>query len=160
MSNMNNQIGFYIPLVSNTQLNQSLLKILNDISDNYNTILFNSQYDFIDQTTRKFSVLHCNQSKYFYGILFAFDIDSVSIIHSFPAPNKKVFVTSEIFWKNKTYPAKISQDLLDSEIDIVTYDNKAYDLYDICFKKPIFNMTNGLTSEDFLNVINSLCPVE
>jgi len=160
MTNMNNQIGFYIPLVSNTPLSQGLIKILNDISNKYNTILFNSQYDIIDMVPRKFSVLHCNQSNYFYGILFAFDIDSVSIIHSFPAPNKKVFVTSEIFWQNKTYPAKISQDLLDNEIDIVTYDNKAYDLYDICFKKPIFNMTNGLTSEDFLHVVDSLCSVE
>lgn len=157
MSNMNNQIGFYIPLISNTTLSQSLLKILNNISNNYNTILFNSQYDFIDHDPRKYSVLHCNQSKYFYGMLFAFDIDSVSIIHSFPAPSKKVFVTSEIFWQNKTYPAKMSQDLIMNDIDVVTYDQKAYDLYDICFKKPVFNMTNGLTSEDFLNVIDSLC---
>lgn len=153
---MNNQIGFYLPLISNTDTSQTLVKILNSLSDKYNTILFNSQYDFIDKETRKFSILHCNQSKYFYGILIAFDIDSISIIRSFPAPNKKIFVTSDIFWQNKSFPAKISQDLLIGDIDIVTYDNRIYDLYDICFKKPIYNMNNGLTSEDFINVVDSI----
>lgn len=153
---MNNQIGFYFPLLSNKTLDNSIVEILNNISYKYNTILFNSQYDIIDQSTRKFSVLHCNQAKYFYGILFAFDINSVSVINTFPAPHKKVFVTSEIFWQNKTYPSKVWQDLVLNDIDIIAYDTKVYDLYDICFKKPIFNMNNGLTSEDFLNVIDSI----
>jgi hypothetical protein len=156
MSKMNNQIGFYIPLVSNTQLSQQIINVLNNISSKYNTVLFNSQYDFIDQEPRKFSVLHCNQSKYFYGILFAFDINSISIIDHFPAPHKKIFVTSDIFWQNKTYPAKVSHDLIMNNIDVITYNSKAYDLYDICFKKPLINMNNGLTSEDFLNVVDSI----
>lgn len=153
---MNNQIGFYIPLISNTEMSQSLVRVLNSLSDKYNTILFNSQYDFVDQEARKFSILHCNQSKYFYGTLAAFDIDSVSIIRSFPAPHKKIFVTSDIFWKNKSFPAKIAEDLILGDVDIITYDNKAYDLYDICFKKPVYNMDNGLTSEDFINVVDSI----
>lgn len=157
---MNNQVGFYLPLISNTPASQNIIAVLNSISSKYNTILFNSQYNFIDRELRKFSVLHCNQSKYFYGALFAFDIDSVSIIRSFPAPKKKIFVTSEIFWKNKTYPAKISQDLILDDIDIMTYDSKIYDIYDICFKKPIINMNNGLTTEDFINVIDSIFSAE
>lgn len=153
---MNNQVAFYLPLVSNTEASRNLVKILNNISSKYNTILFNSQYDFIDQEPRRFSVLHCNQSKYYYGILFAFDINSLSIIDHFPAPHKKIFVTSDIFWQNKTYPAKVSYDLIMNDIDIVTYDPKIYDLYNICFKKPLINMSNGLTSEDFVNVIDSV----
>lgn len=153
---MNNQIGFYLPLISNTETSQNLIRILNNLSDKYNTILFNSQYDFIDQEARKFSILHCNQSKYFYGILAAFDIDSVSIIRSFPGPHKKLFVTADIFWQNKSFPAKIAENLIMDDLDIVTYNTRAYDLYDICFKKPAYNMVNGLTSEDFINVVNSL----
>jgi hypothetical protein len=157
---MNKQIGFYLPLISNTAMSQNVIKVLNDISDQYNTILFNSQYDFIDNELRKFSVLHCNQSKYFYGLLFAFDIESVAVIRSFPAPAKKIFVTSEIFWKNKNHPAKMSQDLIMNDIDIITYSSEAYDIYNICFKKPILNMDNGLVSGDFTNVIDSILSAE
>lgn len=153
---MNNQIGFYIPVIHNTEVHNAIIRILNKISEKYNTILFNSQYDAIDVEPRRFGVLHCNQSKYFYGMLFGFDINSISIMEAFPAPYKKIFITSDIFWKNKSYPAKMSQDLMMNNIDIVTLNDRAYDLYNICFKAPVFNMNNGLTSEDFLNVIDSL----
>lgn len=154
---MNNEIGFYCPVISNDKKDQKIIEILNHVSDRYNTILFNSQYNIIDRNTRKFAVLHCNQSKYFYGNLFCFDIDSVSITRNFPAPSNKFFVASEIFWQNKAYPAKIWYDLIMNDMNIITYDKNIYDLYQICFKSPVFNMTNGFSTEEFDNVINSLC---
>lgn len=154
---MNNQIGFYCPTISNTKKDNIIINVLNNISSKHNTILFNSQYGIMDTEPRKFAVLHCNQSKYFYGNLFCFDIDSVYIAKSFPGPNKKFFVTSEIFWQNKAYPAKMWYELTMKDIDIVTYDKSIFDIYEICFKPPVFNMANGFSLEEFNNVIDSLC---
>lgn len=153
---MNNEIGFYCPVVSNNTKDNLIISALNKISEKYSTILFNSKYDLIDHQ-RKFAVLHCNQSKYFYGDLFCFDIDSVSIIKTFPGPRNKFFVSSEIFWKNKSYPSKVWLDLIMNDINIITYDQYMYDMYDICFKTPSYLMSNGFSPEEFNDVVDSVC---
>lgn len=157
---MNKEVGFYCPVINNTELNQQIIQLLNTLSNKYNTILFNSEYNKIDQDFRKFSVLHCNQAKYFYGILVMFDASSVVIANSFPAPFKKLFVASEIFWHNKSQPATVLDYIVSEDIDIITYNKSIYDLYDICFRSPIANMNNGLVSEEFNNVIDSLFSIK
>lgn len=153
---MHSDIGFYCPAIHSTQQHSRIKEILNDLSEQYNTIMFNSQYNSIDQFIRKYTVLHCNQARYFYGLLFAFDIDSVSVITSFPAPKHKIFVSSDIFWQNKMMPSNTWTSLLPDDLHIITHNQKIADLYSICFKAPIMNMTDNLSTEEFSDVIKKL----
>jgi hypothetical protein len=146
-------IGFYCPFIHNNQEHQRLADLLNDLSDDFTTVLFNSSYGIINNNIVKYAILHCNQAKYFYGKLFLFDIDSVSIANTFPGPSKKIFIASDIFWENKSMPASVLSNLVSDDIDILTYDKTTYDLYDICLKTPIHNFENGLNNESIKKVI-------
>lgn len=153
---MSSDIAFYCPIIQNNEEHNRIKQVLNDLSDSYNTIMFNSQYSAIDQFVRKYAVLHCNQARYFYGTIFVFDIDSVSIVKEFPGPKNKLFIASDIFWQNKMTPSVIWNELLLDPIKIITYDKKNYDLYSICFKQPILNMSEGLNSGELKDVIENL----
>lgn len=157
---MSNDISFYCPAIHNNDAHNHIRKVLNDLSDSYNTIMFNSQYNAIDQFVRKYTVLHCNQARYFYGTMFVFDIDSVSVTKEFPAPKHKIFVAPDIFWQNKMTPSSAWTSLLPEDMHIITHDQRIYDLYSICFKKPLLNMSNGLSKEEVNNVIQSLQQTE
>jgi hypothetical protein len=152
----NTEIGFYYPFMKGNDQDKLIHNVLNDISKNANTILFNSKYEMITPDKQEYAILHCSQSKYFYGILFGFDIDSISIINTFPGPSKKVFLASDIFWQEKNIPTKVWDSLLTENINIVTYNETIYDLYSICFKEPLYNMKNGLNPEELNYVIQNL----
>lgn len=153
---MNNDVGFYCPVVHNTEQYNRIKAVLNGLSEQYNTIMFNSQYNVIDQAAKRYAVLHCNQARYFYGLLFAFDIDSVSVITNFPGPKNKIFVASDIFWQNKMMPSNTWISLLPQDLHIITHNQKIADLYSICFKAPIMNMTDNPSTEEFSDVIKKL----
>lgn len=152
----NTEIGFYYPLMTGTDRDKIIHNTLNDVSNNANTILFNSKYEAVATDIQKYAILHCSQSKYFYGILFGFDIDSISIINTFPGPNKKVFIASDVFWQDKSIPTKVWDSLLTENINVVTHSERIYDLYSICFKEPLYNMKNGFNAEELNYVIQNL----
>lgn len=153
---MNKQIGFYCPFMDNTDIKTNIRNTLNDISDEYNTIMFNSKYDVLDGSPRKYSILHCNQARYFYGAVLSFDIDAISIVNTFPAPSKKVFIASDIYWQNKNMSASVWSRLIPDEVEVITHDARIYDLYSICFKKPAYNMENGLNGEELKYVLREV----
>jgi hypothetical protein len=153
---MNKQIGFYCPHITNSPEHQLIIDVLNGLSTGItNTIMFNTIYEPV-ANNRKFCLLPSVGAKYFNGVLFCFDIDSLSVINNFPSPSHKILITDNIFWKNKGIPTSYWTNLLDSNISIITTSQNAYDMYDICFKTPIMNMNNGLNLEECNNVLQRL----
>lgn len=151
----NNTIGFYCPIISGNQKDNIICEVLNKLSDNHETILFNSEYHPIGENN-KFCILHCNQAKYFYGKLLCFDIDSLVIIDTFPGPSQRILVADDIFWQNKNIPFITWNQMIFSNTDIITTNQKTHDLYEICFKKPLYSI-NNLDSQELTNVIQKLC---
>jgi hypothetical protein len=150
------QIGFYCPHISNIPQHSTITQVLNGLTDQAdNTIMFNTIYQQTDNN-RKFCLLPSVNARYFYGILFCFDPDSLSVISQFPGPSHKVFIASDIIWQNKHTPTTLWQNLLESNVHIVTLDQKNYDLYKMCFKEPISNMVEGFSLEGCKNVIQKL----
>lgn len=153
---MISQIGFYCPNISNKDFDMNIVGVLNGLSDGYtNTILFNTTFN-IPINHRKFCILPSVGAKYFYGVLFCFDVDSLHIINTFPGPSHKFFVTDNIFWQNKQTPATAWSHLLGSDTSIITLNQKTYDLYDICFKKPKLNMNDGFNLKECKNVLQTI----
>jgi hypothetical protein len=46
--------------------------------------------------------------------------------------------------------------LIPDEVEVITYDTRIYDLYSICFKEPVYNMKNGLNSEELKYVLREI----
>lgn len=150
------QIGFYCPHISNTPYHRSIVEVLNGLSDQFtNTIMFNTIYEQIENN-RKFCLLPSVNARYFYGMLFCFDADSLWVVSTFPGPSKKIFITDDIIWQNKYLPSHLWTNLLESATQIITLNKKAYDLYSICFKNPILNMENGFNLLECKNAIQNL----
>lgn len=149
------QIGFYCPRINNTTKDIQIINVLNGLSSKgNNTIMFNTVFD--TSINNDFCILPSVGAKYFYGILFCFDIESLKIIRNFPGPSNKFFVTDNIFWQNKKAPASIWYDLLDSNTNIITLNQKTYDLYSICFKQPLINMQNEFNLKECEDVLQTI----
>lgn len=153
---MISQIGFYCPKITKQESHINIVNVLNELSDGYtNTILFNTSFE-LPIANRKFCILPSLGAKYFYGVLFCFDIDSLNLINSFPGPSHKFLVTDDIFWQNKQTPATLWSQILDSQTSIITLNQKTYDLYDICFKTPTLNMNNGFNLQECKDVLQTI----
>lgn len=153
---MKYQIGFYCPHITAMPHHRVIVDVLNGLTtSSVNTIMFNTIYEQTDND-RKFCLLPSVNARYFYGILFCFDVDSLSVTDSFPGPSHKVFVTDSIVWQNKYLPSTTWNNLLSSKTKIVTLNKKIYDLYSICFNQPILNMEDGFNLQECQNVIQSL----
>lgn len=124
-------------------------KLLNSIEDMakdnpYNQIcIFNS----LNQRTNKLNlpVLHLNQSKFFYGNLFLFDIQSAIITRSFPNIHKRYYYATDIPWEKRSFADHREwRDIFDHpNIEIIAQNKHIHDIYEICWKKPI------IIAEDF-----------
>lgn len=153
---MKNQIGFYCPHITNMPHHRLITDVLNGLTtSSVNTIMFNTIYEQ-SSNDRKFCLLPSVNARYFYGILFCFDVDSLSVVKHFPGPSHKIFITDDIVWQNKYLPATTWKDLLQDKTKIVTLNKKAYDLYSMCFDKPLLNMVDGFNLKECENVIQNL----
>ena len=93
-------IGFYIISADQSEQYTSIINTINDMVKNHpydNIILFNNAYNRIDEHKR-FPIMALNQAKYFRGVLICFDIKSLAVTKSFPAPKKPLrTVTGNFF---------------------------------------------------------------
>lgn len=150
-------IGFYYPLMNMDQSTKDVVQVMKQLSKKYNVVLFNTEYNYMDTGFRPFAILPNKQAMYFDGILFAFDPASGFTIRTFPGPIKKYLIISDILWKDKSLPATTWEQYM-SEINIITRgeDNRLFDIYNICWNPPAYNMPPVINSEDFEYVIEKL----
>lgn len=138
--------GFVCLKLDNSLISSKILKSIEDISINnpYSQIcVFNSLNQRTDNI--KVPILHLNQSKFFYGNLFLFDIQSAIISKSFPNIHKRYYYATDIPWeKNTSGDYREWKEIFDQKnIEIVAQNQHIHDIYEICWKKPI------LIAEDF-----------
>ena len=153
-------IGFYLlDVTPDDPLQNQILSSINNFclsNPYYNVVVFNNQFNKVD-VNHKYYMLHIQQAKYFDGILFIFDIKSAMLTQSFPSPKKQIFYVSESDWsKNTTIPYGFWYNIYMKEnIEIITDNPTTYDLFEICWKKPL-KLISEINAEEFKNVISEL----
>jgi hypothetical protein len=153
-------IGFYLlDVTSNNSKQDVIINSINQLCNSkpyYNIVLFNNQFAKID-INKKYYTLHVQQAKYFDGILFVFDTKSAMLTQTFPSPKKQILFLSEPEWSfNPALPYRFWENIyMKDNIDIITDNQKTYDLCEICWKKPI-HLLKEINSEELENVITKL----
>jgi hypothetical protein len=136
----NKDIGFILIKIDNSALYDNIFNTIQSFIQNnpYNQyVVFNSFCEKIDNSN--IPILHLNQAKFFHGSLVLFDFVSIIISKKFPNIHKKYFYAQNIPWESipKTQYAELSNFLIDDNLDIITKNQYVYDIYDICWKKPL-----------------------
>jgi hypothetical protein len=133
-------VGFLLPKLDNETHTQ---KIVYEISSYiYNNpkdhiVIFSSYNKIIDNYN--VPILHINESKFFFGDLFIMDLPSVILSNKYPNISKRYFYTNSIPWeKNPNFLYTEWLGVYDSNnINIIVSDERLFNIYNICWKKPI-----------------------
>ncbi len=153
-------IGFYLlDVEANNEHQNTIISAINDLCTALpyaNIVLFNNQFSRVD-VNHKYYMLHIKEAKYFDGILFTFDTKSAMLTQTFPGPKKQVLYVGQPDWASKhTLPYGFWYNIyMKDNMEIITDNVEAFDLIDICWKKPI-SLMNKITSEGFKDVILKL----
>jgi hypothetical protein len=137
-------LGFVLLKIKNDNHYDIILKNIKALIDkNFysNICIFNSSCEKIE--TYNIPIFHLSHSKFFNGKLFLFDLQSIILTKTFTNLEKKIIYTDNIPWtKNRTGPYKEWQDIYEKELDFITTNEYLYDIYNLCWKKPIGIMEN------------------
>lgn len=137
---MKTDIGFILIKINNDAIYDNIFQTIKNIENNnpYNqTLIFSSYCEKIE--TYNLPILHLSQSQFFYGTLFLFDLPSIILSNKFPNATKRVLYTGSLPWHGNSSTAYQEwASLYDQEnLDIVTSNSELYDIYNICWKKPL-----------------------
>jgi hypothetical protein len=138
-------LGMMCIKLDNGITSNSILKTGKSLIDNnpYSQIcVFNSYSEVVNN--HSVPILHLSQAKFFNGNLIVFDIPSLILSKSFVNISNIFYYAHDIPWTQHSVPFKYWLNIFDSEnLNIIAKNQQIYDIYDICWKKPI-----GI-SEDF-----------
>lgn len=132
---MTNDVGFFIPHISNDDLATDRLLQIKKLIDN-NPF---KQITIFNGTTERFDhmnipILPISHARYFIGDLFLFDVMSLLITNSFPNVKNKYFYTNEVPWINGYGSYQVWNQLLSqANLQILTVDEQLQDIYKICW---------------------------
>jgi len=152
-------IAFYLTHADHSEKSNIIINTINDMCSNHpydNIILFNSQYNRVD-SDKKFPIIHLSQAKYFRGILLVFDIKSAMITKTFPSPRKQILYLDDMPWSSDhSIPALFWQSIyINPNIYTIAKNQEIYDLFEICWSKPIGTM-NNINHKELYDAIISL----
>lgn len=137
-------IGFLLINIDNSAHIDNILKQIKFLIDNNpysDIVVFNSNCDKID--TYNIPILHLSHAKFFDGYLWLFDLMGIIISKNFTNLKKKILYTNDMPWvKNRDVPYKEWQSLYGKDMDFMVSSQPLYDIYSICWKKPIDFMEN------------------
>jgi hypothetical protein len=135
-----NDVGFVLVKIFNDDVHDTILSTIKEVEKNnpYNqTVVFNSYCD--KSNVYNLPILHLSQSQFFNGTLFVFDLPSVILTSKFPNLKKRILYTGALPWA--TNPGTRYDEwrsLYDqNSLDILVNDIDTYNIYNICWKKPI-----------------------
>jgi len=134
-----NDTGYLILNLESNNLNNDIISY--GINSNKNNpfkqdILFTTNSDLISNPG--LPILHISQSKFFFGNIFIFDINSILLTSDSPNIKTRFFYATDIPWinTNENYNYWIS--LFNSDnLQIIAQNQQIFDIYNICWKKPI-----------------------
>jgi hypothetical protein len=133
-------IGFLIIQMNNDPVYDRILQTIKIIETNNpsgQTIIFNSQNEKIN--TYNLPILHVSQAQFFDGLLMVFDLPSLIMTKSFPNLKQRILYTNMAHWTMNTQTRFSEWQSLyeQNNLDIITSTEQLYDLYNICWKKPL-----------------------
>jgi hypothetical protein len=132
-------LGMMCIKLDNATTSNSILKTAKSLIDNnpYSQIcVFNSYSEVVNN--HSVPILHLSQAKFFNGNLIVFDIPSLILVKSFINISNIFYYAHETPWTQHSMPFKYWSDIFDSEnLNIIAKNQQIYDIYDICWKKPI-----------------------
>ena len=132
-------IGFLLTNIDNSNYYNELFQQISLLIKNnpyHHICIFNSHSEKIN--TMNVPILHINQAKFFDGNMFIFDISSLHLIKNFPLIEHKYFVAQDINWIRSYNNYQEWRYILEQDnLDIIASNQYIYDIYDICWKKPV-----------------------
>lgn len=136
----NKDIGFLLIKLDNDPMYDTMLKTIKDFETNnpYNqVVIFNSSCNKID--TYNLPILHLSHAQLFYGTLVIFDLPSIILTKQFPNLTRRILYTNSAPWEKNPQSRYNEWDSLynQNSLDIVTSNEHLYNIYNICWKKPI-----------------------
>lgn len=154
---LNNSLGFIIVNIQNNDLYSKILKEISLLIENNpysNVVVFSNNCDNI--STHNVPILHLSHSKFFNGDLWLFDIMSVVLTQKFTNYNKKILYTNDIPWiKNRETQYNEWQKIFNEHVDFVSSNQYIYDIYDICWKKPL-GIMESFNHEKIQSILQSI----
>ena len=155
MSTTQKDYGFILLKLEDSPVFDKVINNLEIIASKkpYNQIcVFNSSNDRIRPHT--VPIFHLNQSKFFFGNLFVFDIQSAMISRSYPNIHKRYLYATNMPWEhNLAGDYKEWKNVFDVDnLEIIAQNQHIADIYEICWKKPIL-VAEDFTYEQIKNVL-------
>lgn len=152
---MKSDVGFILVKSNNEKIYDDIFKTIKNIEDNnpYNqTLIFNSYNEKVE--TYNLPILHLSQAQFFYGTLFLFDLPSIILSNRFPNVTKRILYTGSLPWyANSTTTYQEWASLYNQEnLDIITSNTELYDIYSICWKKPL-GVSERFSYEEIIDLI-------
>lgn len=136
---MNVDNGFIILNLKNNIINDDIIKYAENSQNNNSykqDILFTTNFELINSP--QLPVLHISQSKFFYGNLFLFDINSIILTSQSPNLKNRYFYADNVPWidtkNNYNYWSSVFNS---NNLEIIASNEQIYDIYTICWKKPL-----------------------
>lgn len=106
-----------------------------------NIIIYSNNCDKL--FTYNIPILHIKHAKFFNGNLILFDIVSLVISKHFTNLNKKILYVDSIPWlKNRNNTFNEWKNLYNNDIDFIAANQYLFDVYSMCWKKPLEIMEN------------------
>ena len=151
----NRDTGFvFIKLDNNNAYNRYFETIREFINNNPvdQTVIFNSYNERIN--TNNIPILHLSHAKFFYGNLFLFELGAAILSKNFTNINKRYLYVHNAPWlESPSSSYSIWKDVYGSEnLEFITANQQIYDLYEICWKKPI-GISENFTYEELSKII-------
>jgi hypothetical protein len=136
---MKTDLGFIILSLEENPIHHQILYAIKQLIDKNpykNICVFNHECYKID--TLNVPLLHIKQAKFFYGSLFIFDIVGLMLAKDFPNLYEKYFYAATIPWETNRGSYKQWKDIFDQDnLNIICQNQKIYDIYDMCWNKPL-----------------------
>lgn len=152
-------IGFYIISADQSEQCTPIINTINSMVKNHpydNIILFNNDYNRIDDN-KKFPIIALNQAKYFRGVLICFDVKSLAVTKSFPAPKKQILYLNDTPWVSKNViPAMFWKTIFEnSSLEIIAKTQEIKDICEICWK-PVIGMMENINEKELYDTIATI----
>jgi hypothetical protein len=148
-------LGFVLLNIDNSPIYEHIFNVVSEFykRNTYSqTIIFSS--NCLKTDTKNIPILHLSHAKFFNGSLVLFDIPSLLITQSFTNVYKKLFYASNIPWVNNSsgrYSEWYSI-FTDQNLDIIAGNRDIYNIYEICWKKPI-SISENFNYESLQSII-------
>jgi hypothetical protein len=135
-------IGFILIHIDNNAYYDHIFKQIKKLIDSSpysNICIFTSNCDKTE--TYNIPILHLAHAKFFNGVLWLFDIPGVLLSKNFCNTQNKILYANDMPWtKEKNNSFLEWKNIYSNELDFVVTDQYLYDIYNICWKKPLSTM--------------------